>query len=335
MKKFPIKKSTSSKTKKTAGQDYMKTVERLIRILSLFDKNKDRSYSTSELADILGVTQRTIQRDILILENAEYPLTEKERGRYAFDSAFSLRRAPLTREQESLLSFMSEIAEKLGEKFQTGFRDLFKRLLAEDLYTPFFAKVMSGKMAMPDSSVVRALETAIDEYCRVKVVYDKATEGNKDYTLEPVKIAFFDGFWYLIAQNKTGDDVIKFRLERIKKVDLLDETFVPSSKIDKLLSESVNIWFGSKRGERVLIEISPVVARYFKERPYFPLQKVVEERTDGSIVVETFPAHPEEIIHLIMHWLPNLVVLEPDSFKVKVREMVTEYLTKTKLKEMK
>ncbi|MBF0595835.1 MAG: WYL domain-containing protein [Candidatus Omnitrophica bacterium] len=325
MTKFTIKKSKTGK-KKDINQEYLKTVERLIRILSLFDKNKNRTYSTAELADLLQVSQRAIQRDLIILKGAEYPIEEKERGRYAFISNYSLRKAPLTREQESLLSFMAEIAQNLGEKFQEGFRDLFSRLLAEDLYTPFFAKVMSGKMAMPDSSVVRDLEIAIDEFCRIKIEYDKPKEGLKEYTAQPVKIAYFDGYWYLISQNKTGDDVVKFRLERIKKVDLLDETFVVSPWVDKSLHESVNIWFGNKRGERALIEISKDVTRYFKERDYFPLQKIVEEKKDGALVVETFPAHPEEIIHIIMHWLPHLVVLEPDTFKDKVRGMVSKYL---------
>jgi predicted DNA-binding transcriptional regulator YafY len=335
MKKITIRVPEPGEEQRNTSQEYLKTVERLIRILSLFDKNKHRTYSTAELADLLGVTRRTAQRDLRILmestdEGSLYPICEKPRGRYAFTSEFSLRRAPLTREQESLLSFMSEIAEKLGEKFQIGFRDLFKRLLAKDLYTPFFAKVMSGKMAFPDSAVVRDLESAIDESRRIKMVYEKLNEKPRDYIAQPVKIAFFDGFWYLITQNKEGTDVVKFRLERIKKVDILDETFVQTAQVDKMLKESVNIWFGSKRGERVLIKISPEVARYYKEKAYFPLQKVVKESKDGSIVIETYPAHPEEIIHLIMHWLPHLVVLKPDSFKTKVREMVKEYLAKTK-----
>ncbi|MBF0595608.1 MAG: WYL domain-containing protein [Candidatus Omnitrophica bacterium] len=329
MKKIVIKVPEPGEEKRDVDQEYMSTVERLIRILSLFDKNKTRTYSTLELAELLSVSQRAIQRDLRILRGAEYPVEERERGRYAFSDTYSLRRAPLTREQESLLSFMSEIAASLGGKFKEAFADLFKRLLAEDLYTPFFAKVVSGKMAFADSSVVRDLEIAIDESQRIKMQYDKSGEGTKEYTAQPVKIAFFDGFWYLIVQNKTGDDVIKFRLERIKKVDILDETFVQSSQIDKMLKESVNIWFGNKRGERVLISVSAEVARYYKEKAYFPLQKVVKENKDGSLVIETFPAHPEEIIHLIMHWLPHLVVLEPDSFKEKVRGMVAEYLGKT------
>jgi predicted DNA-binding transcriptional regulator YafY len=88
----------------------------------------------------------------------------------------------------------------------------------------------------------------------------------------------------------------------------------------------VNIWFGNKRGERVLIEIEAPVAQYFTDRVYFPLQKTVKNNKNGSIVIETFPAHPDEIIHTIMHWIPYLKVVEPATFKEKVRISVKGYL---------
>ncbi|MBF0619790.1 MAG: hypothetical protein HQL19_06440 [Candidatus Omnitrophica bacterium] len=37
-------------------------------------------------------------------------------------------------------------------------------------------------------------------------------------------------------------------------------------------------------------------------------------------------SHPEEISHLIMHWIPCLTVLEPKELKAKVRETVEGYL---------
>ena len=50
------------------------------------------------------------------------------------------------------------------------------------------------------------------------------------------------------------------------------------------------------------------------------------ENKDGSIVLETYPAHPEEISHTIMHWIPYLTVLEPESFKDEIKKSVTTYL---------
>ncbi len=73
-----------NKKKKRSGvdKDYIKTVERLITILSRLDKGG--SLSTAELAAKLGVTQRTIQRDLDLLCRSGYPITEQERGRYVF-----------------------------------------------------------------------------------------------------------------------------------------------------------------------------------------------------------------------------------------------------------
>ena len=102
--------------------------------------------------------------------------------------------------------------------------------------------------------------------------------------------------------------------------------FVPAVDIDKMLEQSVNIWFDGVRGDRVLIKVGPEVARFFKQKIYFPLQKIVTEHKDGSIVLETYPAHPEEITHTIMHWMPYLTVMEPESFKEEIKKTVTAYL---------
>ena len=321
-KSFP--NAEKSKAKKPSDKDYVKTIERLLTILSLLDKGK--SVSTSELADKLGVTQRTIQRDIALLDRCKYPIYEKQRGRYAFTEGFSLRKVSLSQEQASLLSFMLEIASSLGNKFENSFHDLFKRLMATNLDTPYFAKVSVGGSHLPNTEIVKDLEKAIDDCQRVRLQYETSTKGEKAYVVEPLKIAFYDGFWYCILQDKTDRRILKFRIDRIKKVEFTDETFVPAVDINKMLEQSVNVWFDGARGDRVLIKVGAEVARFFKQKIYFPLQKTVTENKDGSIVLETYPAHPEEISHTIMHWIPYLTVLEPESFKDEIKKSVTTYL---------
>ncbi len=318
---FTTKKKSSRPSIK---KDYIKTVERLISILSCLDKGG--SISTSQLAADLGVTQRTIQRDFDLLNRAGYPITEEERGRYTFMEGFSLRKVELSEEQASLLSFMFDISHSLGEKFEQSFRHLFKRLLARELDTPFYAKLPHGVKLPCDGAMVKDLESAIDSFNRVKMRYVSGGEVEKEYTLEPLKIALYDGFWYLLAMDVVRKKLLKLRLERIRSVMILDETFVPPANLMTMLDQSVNIWFEEKRGERVLIRVAPEAAKYFKQKNYFPLQKVVKEAADGSLILETFPAHPEEISHLIMNWIPCLTVLEPAGFKADIRTIVIEYL---------
>jgi hypothetical protein len=115
-------------------------------------------------------------------------------------------------------------------------------------------------------------------------------------------------------------------VDRIKTVDILEDSFAPKVNIDKILGDSVNVWFDEVRGDRVLLRVAPEAAQFFKERQYLPLQKTVEERKDGSLVIETFPANPDEVKHIIMHWIPCLTVLEPAPFKAEIKAMVEGYL---------
>ena len=312
------------KPKKPSEKTCITTVERLLIILSMLDKGK--SVATAELADELAVTQRTIQRDIALLLRCKYPIWEKKPGRYAFEEGFSLRKVSLNEEQASLMSFMGDIALSLGSKFENSFHDLVKRIMSRDLDTPFYAKVSMGECKLPNTEIVKNLESAIDNYQRVRLQYVPYAKSEKEYIIEPLKIAMFDGFWYCIAQDKTDRRILKFRIDRIKGAECLEETFVPAVDINKMLEHSVNIWFDGVRGDRVLIKAGAEVARYFKQKTYFPLQKTVTENKDGSIVLETYPAHPEEIVHTIMHWIPYLTVLEPDSFKDEIKNTVTAYL---------
>ena len=91
--------------------------------------------------------------------------------------------------------------------------------------------------------------------------YVSSTKGENEYVLQPLKIAFFDGFWYCIAQAKEVKKILKFRIDRMKKVELLDQKFVPSADINKMLEQSVNIWFDGVRGDRVLIKVGVEVAK--------------------------------------------------------------------------
>ena len=319
---FTTKKKSSRPSIK---KDYIKTVERLISILSCLDKGG--SISTSQLAADLGVTQRTIQRDFDLLNRAEsIRMKFAPKAWLAIVEGFSLRKVELSEEQASLLSFMFDISHSLGEKFEQSFRHLFKRLLARELDTPFYAKLPHGVKLPCDGAMVKDLESAIDSFNRVKMRYVSGGEVEKEYTLEPLKIALYDGFWYLLAMDVVRKKLLKLRLERIRSVMILDETFVPPANLMTMLDQSVNIWFEEKRGERVLIRVAPEAAKYFKQKNYFPLQKVVKEAADGSLILETFPAHPEEISHLIMNWIPCLTVLEPAGFKADIRTIVIEYL---------
>ena len=127
----------------------------------------------------------------------------------------------------------------------------------------------------------------------------KTPEKEGDYRVCPLKILFFDGFWYLLAQVDGKDWIIKFRLENIKKIELLDEYFTPPRNLNTFLDQSVNIWFTEKRDKQVVLKVDKEAAKYFKQQVYFPLQKITKENRDGSLRIETKICRNEEILRII------------------------------------
>src|SRR5665213_1594680 len=164
-----------SKAKKSSSKEYGRTIGRLLTILSLLDKGK--SVSTADMADDLAVSQRTIQRYIKLIERCGYPIYDNNPGQWAFAEGFSLRKVALSEEQASLMSFMGDIALSLGSKFESSFHELFQRLIATNMDTPFYAKVSVGGGQLPNTELVKNLEKAVDHCQRVKVQYISSTKG--------------------------------------------------------------------------------------------------------------------------------------------------------------
>ena len=68
----------------------------------------------------------------------------------------------------------------------------------------------------------------------------------------------------------------------------------------------------------------------FKNKKYFPLQKMEKELKDGRIVLSCKAAKEEEILPTILHWLPHIKVVSPASLHKHVKEVLTDYLRSVK-----
>ncbi len=165
---------------------------------------------------------------------------------------------------------------------------------------------------------------AIEERRKVDISY-LAHEREKSYRADPLKIIFFDGFWYLLLRVDGEDWTRKFRLERIKKLKVLDEYFVLPENLKTMLDQSVNIWFAEKRDKKVVLKIDKDASHYFKQRVYFPLQKIKKENKDGSLIIETKVSHHMEAIPTIFQWIPYVKVVEPKGLRKEIKELVEGY----------
>ena len=304
--------------------DVLGKIKRLMYIANELDSGEIR---VSSIASSLGVSVRTIQRDIQILESGGFAISPLSRGTYSFVDGFSLKKLKITCEEFAMLAVFSDIANALGEKFSDTYSSLKNKVLEHNKVqeSPFFVKMLKGR-DYKDTEITRNIETAIECSYKIKLEYKTAKKEEKinNVPIKPLKLLWFDGFWYLLALGYKNR-LLKLRLEKITYCKVLDETFSKPKNLQNILDESVNIWFETKRDKKAILNIDKKVAKYFKEKNYFPKQKIVKEYKTGDIVLECYFAKEEEILHTILQWIPYIIVKEPNTLADTIKLKISNY----------
>lgn len=296
---------------------------RLLYELNALDKGQIR---LKDMAAETGVAVRTIQRDMNDIQEADFPLWNPDPGVYAFTEGFSLERMKLSSAEASILVLMSDMASSLGGNFGHSFTMLKNRLLAAPQDNPFFIKMNSGEM-YKDTPITRTLEECVRGREWVTICYKGGSMAC--YPVRPLKLMWVEGFWYLLSLTD-DDKLLKFRLEKISSAKEMGKFFKYDKNIDKTLKESTNVWFEKERPLSVQLEVSAECAHFFKQKNYFPLQKLEKELKDGRIILSCKAAKEEEILPTILHWLPHIKVLFPASLHKRVKDVLNDYLRSVK-----
>ena len=108
-------------------------------------------------------------------------------------------------------------------------------------------------------------------------------------------------------------------------MELLTENFDPPRNLKSILDRSVNIWFTGEPGEKIVLEIDKGAAHYFKKKVYFPEQRIVKEKKDGTLILQTLANH-NEVLRTIIQWIPDIRVIKPKELDLKVRQLLNAYL---------
>ena len=300
--------------------------KKIFRLLSILNKlNADGKVCSAELANDFCVSMRSIQRDLELLAEVGFPLMSSEKGTHTFMEGFSLRRASVTNEQASLLAFLYEIAKSLGKKFEESFNGILKKVLAEDTESAFYAKMPDGVKLDPNTPFVKEIESAIEETARVEFYYLKDGQ-ERWFRVDPLKIAFFDGFWYLICRVQGKDWILKLRLENIRKLKVLDSYFTIPKNLKTMLNESVSIWFAEKRDKKIVVSVDKDAARFFKKKVYLPCQKITKENKDGSLIIESMVCQHMEVIPVVQRWIPHAHIIEPKKLREEINGRIRSYI---------
>jgi predicted DNA-binding transcriptional regulator YafY len=301
--------------------DYDTILTRLTVILSRL--NDGEALSVTELAKEFNVSERTIQRDFserLI----SFPIYQ-EKKRWKMQEGYRLEKSSSI-EDAVVLDIMEKLIEGAGQEFSIKAERLLSKIKNRS-FNPFYAKLDMEDIG-DKLKEVQQLESAIESRQEISCSYSFG-QKSRIIDLKPLKIANYEGFWYLIALDARNDILKKYYLKNISQITTKEETFSTDTAIDELLENSISIWFQQAvEPYRVVLEISSAVAKYFLRKPLSKTQSTEELREDGSMVISVEITDDMEILPIVKYWLPHIRVLSPERIRDAIDRDIEEYRLK-------
>ncbi len=299
--------------------DYDKILTRLTQILSKL--NDGEALSVKELALEFNTSDRTIQRDFNE-RLVSFPIYQ-ENKKWKMQDGFKVEKTK-SLEDELVLDIIEKITEGIGGKFASKSHTLLSKIKNQD-YNPIYAKLNIEDIT-DKFSEIQVLETAIKEKTEIECSYDDSRHDIYKTTIQPLKIANYEGFWYLIALRE--DTLKKYYLKNISNVKATQIQFTSDVKLDARLEDSISVWF-QKDVEpfEVKIYANNIATKYFQRRP-LPTQSVESLGQDGSMEFVVKITHEMEILPIVKYWLPHMRVIEPQWIQDMIDEDLSSYLAK-------
>jgi predicted DNA-binding transcriptional regulator YafY len=196
-----------------------------------------RLVTASALAVRFGVSIRTIYRDIRALEQSGVPvLTEEGKGYYLMEG---YRIPPVTfteREANALITAEQLVLQNSDSSFVKDYIEAIEKIKAVlRNNTKENADLLSSRIAVAQyvgkqhtSNHLASLQLALTNYNLTKLAYQKPdAEGTSIRIVEPFALLSTQGNWLLVAFCHLRKDFRNFRLDRMLKIEVQDEKFLP------------------------------------------------------------------------------------------------------------
>jgi predicted DNA-binding transcriptional regulator YafY len=320
----------------------MLRTERLVAITLLVQA---RGKMTAErLAGIMGVSVRTIYRDMDTLSLAHVPVTMDKGpgGGYYLPENYRLDPTTFTSEEAVALALGGSIADGY-QIFESG--DGLRRALVKleaSLPAEYRADVRAARerLLFDTSRWHRRVEVGPGEHLetlraalwsarQIHLLYQKP--GQEDGELrprrvEPLGLVCKAGVWYLVAYCHTRRDVRTFRVDRVLAVAVREEAVRPRPGFNLGA-----YWEAAKqRFESELPSLTVTMRVGAAARRSLSAATVVQEDGDGAAVVQvSFPYRDAAVAYALARG-PEVVVLDPPEVREGIvdaaRSLLTTYL---------
>lgn len=284
-----------------------------------------KSVTAPELASQLGVSVRTIYRDIDTLSLGGVPIycTQGKGGGISILEQYSMDKAMLSDEEQNQVLLALQSAEVTGQldvaDSITKLSALFQKDIEHWIEIDFTGWSQNDK----DREQFATIKTCIQKSTPLSFTYFNNEGIESKRIVEPYKLIFKGTQWYLYAYCRERKDYRFFKLTRMENLTSLTEFFQKTSKLS--IPSNYN-YLHKEPFSLVTLKIHKSMAF----RVYDEFEKSTVHLEDDYFLIDTYLPINEWLIHYLLGFGKTLEIIEPihlkDLFQKELELLLKKYL---------
>lgn len=305
----------------------LRQADRLARVLRVLQLIQGRGcYDAEAIARELEVSERTVYRDLAVLELAGIPWAfDKTRQGYTVRPDFRFPTLNLTDDEILGQATATVLSQATGLDVPPGAKptteklaatsDKAERILRE---AQELIEVLDLKLAdhRQHREFIRTVQWSLLERKQLTGLYASPYEPQPvKLTLQPYRLALVKACWYVIGRPADGDQPRTFRVTRFKSLRMLDEPAQVPEGFD-LHSYFGNAW-GVYRGE-VTYDVELLFTRdaadIVTETTWHHTQRACRNK-DGTVTLTFRVDGLNEIVRWVLGWGGRVKVVRPQELR--------------------
>ena len=304
----------------------------MLEIVTLLE-NSQKRWKAEDFANYFSVSERTFFRDKEIMINVGIPIEyDPHRQSYIIKDDFSFSPPELTKKEAAALiltarSFSNETfpyykeLEVATSKIIHSLPESISKIIEQLENKIEFGSVLSVDLGNHINKIKR-LEDCIKKQRRVEMeYYSISSNETRLREVDPYTIFFKEGAGYLVGLCHLRDEKRMFRLDRIKKVEIIPVKFKRPD--DYSVENYFDGAWGVERGRKinVVVDFKGFAARFVQEGNWHDSQEI-ENLREEHIRFSVKTGSYREIKKWILSFGREAEVIKPSKLREELKEEI-------------
>ncbi|MFK8009218.1 MAG: helix-turn-helix transcriptional regulator [Saprospiraceae bacterium] len=308
----------------------MNKFDRVISTLVLLQTK--RTIKAMTISEKFDISLRTVYRDISTLKNAGIPIIGDPGIGYSIMDGYRIPPVMFNEGEATALLTAEKFIGKITDQDTTAYyssalmkiKAILRSSEKQSLEVLDESIVISDQNSWKNKTQLQNLFKSIAAKNVLNIEYKKADGTSSQRKLEPIGCYHHSNHWYLIAFCQLKKDYRTFKLNRIVKLDILDQSFdTKHINLQKYIDRQDEGWKQQQQFYNIEISFNQPFVKFAESRKYY--FGFVEQTIENDVVHMKFLNSSLEVIaRWLLQFGDQATVHAPVELKDRLKTLATQ-----------